>query len=212
MDSFFKSLASFLFQTTFIKMPDAIFNNSSIRNTVQSQLSKILAADNFSLLKDKSFSKDSPLPSSILLTRDCFITQWALNLSCVQTRLIHQLNLSPRVLLTFKQTRFKEDSDILYGPSCGFLWDMMLEFPLSRSDWIWIWIALSSNHEYSFIWVRLGICYLPCQQSADWFNEFGLCVFVWVRTFLLWSHWVIAAKSLVHRPFPCIEVVILRPF
>lgn len=133
MDFFFHPQASFLCQTTFIKMPSAILNNSFIRNTVQSQLSKILTDGNFSLLKD------SPLPSSSLVTRDCLITQWALNLSWVQTGWI-RWTFHHIISLTFKQPRFEEDYCILpVWTFCGFLEELMIFSTL------WIWIQSGSE-------------------------------------------------------------------
>lgn len=147
-------------------MPNAILNNSFIRNTVQSQLSKILADGNFSLLKD------SPLPSSILVTRDCLIVQWALNLSWVQTGWIHCLHLCHIISLTFKQPRFEEDDCILPVMELqGFLGGSDDSFHCLDLDSVWIWITLSSHHDCGFIWGWLEVCYFPYQQNqTDWMS------------------------------------------
>lgn len=164
MDFFFHPQASFLCQTTFIKMPSAILNNSFIRNTVQSQLSKILTDGNFSLLKD------SPLPSSSLVTRDCLITQWALNLSWVQTGWIHW-TFHHIISLTFKQPRFEEDYCILpVWTFWGFLGGTDDLFHSLDLDSVWIWITLSGHHDCDFLWGALNMV-PPYEKSA--FNLMG---------------------------------------
>lgn len=191
MDFFFHTRASFLCQMTFIKMPNATLNNYFITNIVRSQLSKILADGNFSLLKD------SPLPSSILVTRDCLITQWALHLFMGANKMN---SLSEPFATSFLLHLNSQDlkkiivSHQLWMDLLWVLGGSDDSFHCLNLDVVWIWITPSSHHDYDFFWQWLEVCYPPYQQSASWCSEFGLCVFVWIRTSFFLSHWVIVAK------------------